>query len=730
MFSATAAGYTTESGAESVAYAYNNYGYLDSITTDSTTYSFVYDSFGNAVSTDIGDTSLATYVYNDYNGKLNRVIYGNGFSVIYDYNTIENVEKVWYNYSEDGEPVLAYSYEYTSNGDISILRNHIEGYGEIYRYDSYHRLVDIYRYNLDNEYDLFNVSTLYDAAGRVSSQRVNLTVGNTQFGETISYGYSYNENGSIKKLTVSGDVSSAVNYTYDKFGRITNKRYRGLNGYGEFVNTTISYVTDSNMYSGARIGAISQVIGEGDNATVSNYTYAYDENGNIISIGGNQNVLYRYDNLGQLVREDNGTLNTTFLYTYDNAGNITRIASYYYYPTADDDELTLKSVVNLGYNNAEWGDQLTSYGANGITYDEIGNPLSYYNGKRYYFTWEGRQLSGASFIDGGIQYNLSYTYDAEGLRLTKTVNNALTKYYYVGGILLGEEDMDGVTLYLYDAEGSPIGMQYHSNYTPDGVWETYIFEKNLQGDVTKVYGTDGTLYITYLYDAWGNTSTLYSNNGESTNATKNKLTYRGYYYDRDTGLYYLKSRYYDPKVCRFINADGYVSTGTGMLGYNMYAYCNNNPVMYVDPEGHSFMAVVLLVLIGGYLLFNLTSSEMREATYEQIKKAEDFADSVAFDPKKEESTVNIIVNTEDYIKNVDVLTREVFFQRLYSRYLAKAESENIGRENLMTLDHIKWELDMHVITVNLFVNSEKAELNVDETFGSLVVRGIKCILGG
>ena len=77
----------------------------------------------------------------------------------------------------------------------------------------------------------------------------------------------------------------------------------------------------------------------------------------------------------------------------------------------------------------------------------------------------------------------------------------------------------------------------------------------------------------------------YTNNGDNTNAAKNRLTYRGYYHDKDLDMYYLKSRYYDPAISRFISADGYVSTGTGLLGYNMYAYCNNNPVMYVDPEG-------------------------------------------------------------------------------------------------------------------------------------------------
>ena len=101
----------------------------------------------------------------------------------------------------------------------------------------------------------------------------------------------------------------------------------------------------------------------------------------------------------------------------------------------------------------------------------------------------------------------------------------------------------------------------------------YYYEKNLQGDVVAVYNSSGTKLISYAYSAWGETTTTYHNGGASTTAINNPYTYRGYYYDKDLGLYYLQSRYYDANICRFINPDKFVSTGQGLTGYNMFAYC-------------------------------------------------------------------------------------------------------------------------------------------------------------
>ena len=113
---------------------------------------------------------------------------------------------------------------------------------------------------------------------------------------------------------------------------------------------------------------------------------------------------------------------------------------------------------------------------------------------------------------------------------------------------MAEEWGNHLVLYLYDADGSPIGMQYRNTAYAEGTFDTYWFEKNLQGDVVAVYNQAGTKLIAYTYDAWGNSSVSYYNSGASTTATYNPFRYRGYYYDSESGFYYLNSRYYDPAI--------------------------------------------------------------------------------------------------------------------------------------------------------------------------------------
>ena len=137
--------------------------------------------------------------------------------------------------------------------------------------------------------------------------------------------------------------------------------------------------------------------------------------------------------------------------------------------------------------------------------------------------------------------------------------------------------------FVYDESGKPFALKYSTNGTS---FQTYYYVLNLQGDVVKLIhyipGFEYESVATYEYDAWGN---IVSSSGRL--AEINPLRYRGYYYDNETGFYYLQSRYYDPANRRFINADSLSSTGQGFLGTNMFAYCNNCPTIYHDPSGHA-----------------------------------------------------------------------------------------------------------------------------------------------
>ena len=196
--------------------------------------------------------------------------------------------------------------------------------------------------------------------------------------------------------------------------------------------------------------------------------------------------------------------------------------------------------------------------------------------------------------DGG-QSLLKFKYNADGIRTNKIVDGANHVYTLNGTQIVSEAWGNFLLIYLYDESGAPIGLQYRTKSYAANVFDTFYFEKNLQGDIIAVYNADGDKIGSYTYDAWGNcTVTVVS---ESTTLEKNVVRsynpfrYRGYYYDTETGLYYLQSRYYNPAWGRFLNEDGYISTGTGLLGYNMYAYCNNNPVMGYDPTGYGDVCV-------------------------------------------------------------------------------------------------------------------------------------------
>ena len=254
--------------------------------------------------------------------------------------------------------------------------------------------------------------------------------------------------------------------------------------------------------------------------------------------------------------------------------------------------------------NASWKDQLTAFNGNTITYDAIGNPLTY-DGATY--TWQGRRLMGYTEIGTTV----SYQYNADGIRTAKVVNGFRTEYYLNGSQIIREViySSNGAYIstdlrYSYDGEGNPCSIHY---YTYDGAGNVtndviYLLTTNTQGDVTGIYSSNGNLLYTYLYDAWGNLihESEHADSGEEA-AAVNPFRYRGYYFDTETGLYYLNSRYYNPQWGRFLNADDVgivIATPGGLTDKNLYAYCDNNPVMRTDDGGAFWETVFDIVSLG------------------------------------------------------------------------------------------------------------------------------------
>ena len=563
-----------QTGSSGISYAYTNRRLTSlshnttSSSTDNVTYSLQYNNFGTQTGIKVGSQSLVTYTYESYNGDLTGTTYGNGQTLTPTYDSLGRVSKLSYNGTD------IYEFFYGVNGKLGLLKDLAQNIDWRYEYDKAGRITAVTGPGLERHYYTYNSST-----GEAVSSTVYNAQGTSTYGTTYTYGpYNGTSGERMLQQIAMHNNRVKVSYDYDSFYRSTksvllNTNYSLTTAYSWRQGTDSSHT--SYMPSGQ-----TETLKDADNNTVATTTlgYTYDVLGNIETIteGGVQRQKYYYDSLNQLIREDNLDLNKTIVYSYDLGGNITSTAEYAY-QTGATVTGTATTTNSYTYGDSNWKDKLTAYNGNTITYDQIGNPLSYRNG--FSFTWQkGRQL--ASAANGST--SISYTYNNDGYRTSKTVNGTTTDYTLEGSKVLIEKTGSDYVWYYYDAAGAPVAMATGSDPS------LYIYRKNLQGDITGIYsGTTGTLLVSYTYDAWGKvTATNVAGTTESaTVLARNPYFYRGYRYDAETGLYYLNSRYYDPETGRFINADGTISTEQGILSANMFAYCENNPVNRIDPAG-------------------------------------------------------------------------------------------------------------------------------------------------
>ena len=285
------------------------------------------------------------------------------------------------------------------------------------------------------------------------------------------------------------------------------------------------------------------------------------------------------------MREDNYYSGKTYIWTYDKGGNILTKSEYAYTAGTLGEPL---STVNYSYGNSDWKDLLTEYNGTAINYDLSGNPLNWRNASS--LTWDGRRLTGMTLTDGSI---LAFEYNADGLRTSKTVGNSTVQYVWNDGNLVAEI-RDGYTLKFLYNNGEAAGFSYNG--------ADYYYGKDSFGVIRYLYNTSGEVVTTYTYDAWGSivsqTGTLSSTVGEA-----NPFRYRGYYLDSETGFCYVSSRYYDPEIGRWISPEPNIDYGefdesAGQLAYNLFVYCANNPVKFIDDTGESITLACILIGAG------------------------------------------------------------------------------------------------------------------------------------
>ncbi len=419
-----------------------------------------------------------------------------------------------------------------------------------------------------------NVTTkVYDKAGRLWKV--------TSDGKTSTYTY-YN-NGSRQSIEYTGGTRE--DYTYYKDGLLwTLKNYKKTNGAETLIDSYV-YEYDAAHNQTSKDECINNVskgvttysydcLNRLENITEPNSTkttiYTYDAAGNRETetvISGTTKKKTTYSNneqnrLNSTVTTYNDGSEKTVRFTYDNNGNMIYKGCEVTKPVGETEVETLEAFVD-GEGDSDNDENVSLF---------------------YYDDWNQLVKTTTS------SKTCYYTYNGEGLRVSKNINGQITKYLY---------DYDKVVLELDDAGAQLARNIYGINLLMRNVeGDTLFYLYNGHADVTALIDTSGAIVASYYYDAFGNIL-------ESTGDINNSIRYAGYQYDEETGLYYLSSRMYDAKIARFLQEDTYGGDLNDPLSLNRYTYVQNNPIIYYDPTGHFFDVIFDIgsIVYDGYQIY-------------------------------------------------------------------------------------------------------------------------------
>lgn len=515
------------------------------------TYSYQYDSNGNLQSvTDPNGQSWVNFTYNELNQvkqfteqvTIGSNTYPNSWG--YQYDTSGRLSKGTLPFGQftslaydnagrltqvdfgNGSTVSkSFSYGYDLNGNLTSFG------GYTAEYDNMNRATKVTESNPDNY-----LQNTYDAGG----QRTQLSV---HWGVNVwNYEYGYDSVGRAKTFhDVTANRDSR--YLFDESGRMV-KAYHS-NGTSAFYD-----------YNPA--GQVTQVRVEKAGETINKFHYEYDGAGNITKIWSDMDsswVAYTYDSLNQLVKETYSDT-TTIEYQYDEMGNRTKV---------------INNGVSTTYTYNPQKNRLLSVGSKNYQYDANGNVTA--DGTYTYVWGDDNKLKE---VKQGTTTIASFTYDALGRRETTTAGGVTKTYHYDGDLVTYVTESSGkVYRFAYDHGGRPIFMSYNGNQ--------YWYHYDQHGNVIRMTDATGATVAAYKYDAWGNITSSTPVGSEIKDL--NPFRYSGYWYDNETGKYYLKARYYDSQIGRFLSKDPITVFVGSQLSLNAYAYAGNEPVGYVDTSG-------------------------------------------------------------------------------------------------------------------------------------------------